>query len=472
MVGVLLAPPPLLIMSGKPCGGASSMKGRPMPDNIASGGPIDGTSTASPAPVAKPDHRAASTRSFAALRHRGYRAYFVGSALAMMADSIEHVISYWMMFEKFHSPALGGFAVVSHWLPFLLFSVASGALADRFDPRRLIQLGMLLFMTVSFCWGLLFLSDGLATWHAGVLLVVHGFAGVLWVPSSQLLIHDILGAAELQSGVRLLATARWLGVLLGPAVGGAILLALGPAWGILLNVLIYLPLILWLWRAPYGPRFRKAGGMPPRALRGLADIIATLKEITANRPIVAMTLLAGVASLIVGSAYQAQMPEFAHDLGHGDPGLFYTMLLAADAAGALVAGLMLESRGLLPPRPGTAFLLALLWCCAIAGFAASSSYPLALVLLFAAGFLELSFNAMAQTLVQLEAPAAIRGRVIGLYNMAGLGLRAFSGVTIGIAGSLVGIHSSLALSALTLLAIIAALAAFALRGRATRPADN
>ena len=79
----------------------------------------------------------------------------------MMADSIEHVISYWIMFQKFQSPALGGFAVLSHWLPFLLFSVYSGALADRFDPRRLIQIGMLLFMAASLGWGVLFLTDTL-----------------------------------------------------------------------------------------------------------------------------------------------------------------------------------------------------------------------------------------------------------------------------------------------------------------------
>jgi len=70
--------------------------------------------------------------AFAALRHRSFRAYFLTSAAAMMADNIEHVISYWVMFEKFQSPALAGFAVVSHWLPFLLFSVYSGALADRY----------------------------------------------------------------------------------------------------------------------------------------------------------------------------------------------------------------------------------------------------------------------------------------------------------------------------------------------------
>src|SRR2546425_6010428 len=172
----------------------------------------------------------------------------------MMADSIEHVISYWIIFQKFHSPALGGFAVLSHWLPFLFFSVYSGALADRFDPRRLIQLGMLLFMVASLGWGLLFLTGSLEMWHAAALLVVHGFAGVLWAPAAQLLIHDIVGDKYLHSAIRLIATGRYLGLLLGPAIGGLILLALGPARGILFNMLIYLPLILWLWKAPYGGR--------------------------------------------------------------------------------------------------------------------------------------------------------------------------------------------------------------------------
>lgn len=405
---------------------------------------------------------AAPPQSFAALRHPGYRAYFIGAALAMMADSIEHVISYWIIFQKFHSPALGGFAMLSHWLPFLFFSVWSGALADRFDPRRIIQAGMLLFMAASLAWGVLFLTDALEMWHAAALLVVHGFAGVFWHPSAQVLIHDIVGTASLQSAVRLTATARYLGLLFGPAVGGVFLLVFGPAVGLLVNVLIYLPLVWWLWKAPYGPKFRKDKA-PPRAVKGFADIVSTIREIAGSRTIVSMILLAGIASFFVGSGYQPQMPEFAHDLGHGDPDMSYSMLLAADAAGALFAGFLLESRGLLQAKPRTALLLAMLWCCAIGGFAASTSYALALAILFAVGFLELSFNAMAQTLVQLRAPAHIRGRVIGLYSLSALGMRAFSGVTVGILGGLIGIHWSLALSAMALLAAITALLAFSRR---------
>jgi MFS family permease len=408
-----------------------------------------------------------SQRSFAALRHPGYRIYFILASMAMMADSIEHVISYWVLFEKFQSPALGGFAIISHWLPFLLFSVWSGALADRFDPRRMIQLGMVLFIGVSVTWGLLFTFDILEIWHAVVLLILHGLGGVLWGPPTQLLVHDIVGHEQLQSAIRLNSMGRYLGLLAGPAVGSAIMLMLGPANGILVNALIYLPLVIWLWKAPYGPKFRKSKPVPARTVRGFKDIFSTALAIVENRTVVTMILLGGSAAFFIGNGYHPQMPEFAYDLGYGDGGLTYGLLLAADACGALFAGLILESLGLLRPQARSALTLAMLWCFFIAAFSVSTSYPIALALLFAVGFVELSFNSMAQTLVQLRAPQEIRGRVIGLYNMSSLGMRTFSGVTIGVVGGYIGIHWSLALSALALLVIIAMLFKYLARPEST-----
>jgi MFS family permease len=377
--------------------------------------------------------------------------YFLGTATWMLADNTEHVISYWVLFQKFHSSALAGFAVISHWAPYLLLSMYSGALADRFDPRWLIQLAMVLFMSVSIAWGVLFTTDTLQEWHARVLLIIHGLAGVLAAPSLQLLLHDIVAPAELPSAVRLGATARYLGMLTGPAVGGALLLALGAAHGIFFNALIYVPMIVWLWKAPYGPEFRAGGSPLKTAVRGFGDVLATFSSIRNNPTVLCMMFLAALASLFVGNAYQAQMPGFAADLGHGDPGVSYSMLLAADAAGALCAGFVLESRGLLHPTARTALVLAMGWCVALGAFALIRIYPVALLLLFAAGFLELSFNSMAQALVQLNAPANIRGRVIGVYGMAASGMRMFAGVTVGLAGVLVGIHYSLSLSAAVLL---------------------
>ncbi|PDT69029.1 MFS transporter [Bradyrhizobium ottawaense] len=391
-----------------------------------------------------------------------YRLQFTAYVLAMMADNIEHVISYWVVFQKFHSPALAGFAVLSHWLPFLLFSVAVGGLADRFDPRRIIQCGMLLFIVASSGWGFFFITDTIQMWHAMLLLVIHGCAGVLWQTPNQLLLYDLVGPADLPSAVRLNAMARYLGILVGPAVGGIIMLTLGTSHGIIFNTLFYLPMLLWLFWAPVRDN---SVAVRRFAVRGIADIVLTIRAIGTQPTLTSMTWLAGLTSFMIGNAYHAQMPGYAGDLGHGDPGVSYSVLLAADAAGAVLAAIALESWGRLKGTPRTAIMLAMLWSAALLGFATVRIYPVAIVLLFCAGFFELSFNTMAQALVQVNAPHDIRGRVVGLYNMAGLGMRAFSGITVGLFGAAIGIHWSLGLSAAVLLALL-----LLLQRRATRPA--
>ncbi|MFT3694148.1 MAG: MFS transporter [Kofleriaceae bacterium] len=383
-----------------------------------------------------------------ALRIPGFRIFFITYLLAMMADNIEHVISYTVAFDRFHSTALEGFAVISHWVPFLLGSVAVGGLNDRYDSRRIIQCGMALFILASTGWGVFFATDALTIPACCALLVVHGCAGVLWQTSSQMLLYDIVGPENLQSAVRLNATARYLGVLVGPMVGSA-LLAIGPTPGIWINTLFFTPLLLWLIRAPYGKKFRAAGvAGAKRAVRGFADILQTLRDIKHVPVLGVMLLLGGSASFFIGNSYQAAMPEFAHDLGYGrEQAFYYFLLFLCDAAGALIAGVLLEtSRKLLPIAPRNALTISLLWALSIGAFALNRNYPVALVLLFFAGFFELSFSSMVQTIVQLNAPNDIRGRVLGLFNMASLGLRAFSGA-VGLTGAVFSVHYTLAIAA-------------------------
>src|SRR5258706_13059590 len=125
---------------------------------------------------------------------------------------------------------------------------------------------------------------------------MRGCAGVLRRSRSRVLLSDLAAPADLSSAVRLNATARYLGVLVGPAVGGAILLALGPSLGILVNTVFYLPLVLWLGNAPYGPRFRKGGAPPRRAVGGLADIGQAVRGMAGHPAIVALLLPGGCAS--------------------------------------------------------------------------------------------------------------------------------------------------------------------------------
>src|SRR5438067_5749859 len=155
------------------------------------------TEALSPGP--RPPRSPGTGVAFGALHHPDYRTFLAGNLLAMMGDNVEHVISYWVIFPTFHSPALAGYAVLSHWLPFLLFSVYAGSLADRYDCRRLMQISMAMFAIASIGWGVLFMTGTLELWHAVLLLTLHGFAGVFWGPSSQLILHDVVGTDHLQS---------------------------------------------------------------------------------------------------------------------------------------------------------------------------------------------------------------------------------------------------------------------------------
>ena len=323
----------------------------------------------------------------------------------MMADSIEHVISYWVIFQKFHSPALGGVAVVSHWLPFLFLSVYAGRLADRFDPRRLIQLGMLLFMCVSIAWGVLFLTDTLQMWHAMVLLVVHGFAGVLWSPPSQVLLHDIVPRDQLQSAVRLNATSRYLGLLRGPAIGGGDPAVDGSVARDPLQCAAVSaddPVAVEGALRPEIPQGSSCRRGPfaawptswPRCAASPADRILAVDDAAGGRCLAVHRHRipgadAGFRAAISATAMrtcrtacclQPTLPvRSVAGSGAGKP-----RTVAGQSTHGVHAGdpLVLRARG----------------------FRAVDVYPLSMLLLFVAGFVELSFNSMAQTWYSSSAP--------------------------------------------------------------------
>jgi MFS family permease len=375
--------------------------------------------------------------------------------LWLMADNIEHVISYWVLFDKFDSPMLGGYAVVSHWAPYLLLGAVSGAIADRYDCRKLFVISMAMFMLVSLGWAYVFWTDSLAIWHSIVLLTLHGLAGVIFTPASQLMIHDIVEERHLASAVRLTATSRQMSLIGGPAIGGLLLLALGPAAGIAVNALIYLPMVHWSLRAPYTGHTEADRTRAPRKPldAGLGAVTEAICIASTNRTVMAMIVLAGLTSLLVGGAYQAQMPEFADSfLGRKD-GLLYTLLLLAGGIGAICGGILQEALRSFAPSPLKAAVIAIIWSISMIAFAAAPNYVVALVALFVAGALLICFTSMAQALVQLQAPAEGRGQVIGLFNMSLNGSRVGSGLTVGFLGAAIGIHWSLGLSA-ALLAVV------------------
>ena len=398
--------------------------------------------TRSPALAAAPP----VATKFGALQHVDYRRYVIVALLGMIAENIEHVITYWVIYRTFHSPTLGGFAVISHWVPFLLFSVYAGALADRYDCRKLIQIAQGVYMLVSLLWAVLFLTGTLRVWHAAALLLLHGLGGVLVGPAIQLIVHDIVGAELLASAIRINATSRYLAILLGPAVGGGLMLLFDPGIGLLVNVLIYVPLTVFLARVPFTGHVHDGQARRRPLSFGFGEMQRLLSEARSDPRIFTMIVLGAATSFFVGSAFQVQMPEFAHHLGADDEGAWYSILLAASAAGAVIGAVGLETVAFIRPHARTAIVCAAVWGVLMALFPLAQGYLAAVILLVLAGIFNITFTSMAQALVQLLAPAHVRGAMVGLFNTASLGLRAGSGVTVGVLGGLIGVQWSLALS--------------------------
>jgi len=172
------------------------------------------------------------------------------------------------------------------------------------------------------------------------------------------------------------ATSRQLGLLAGPAIGAAFLLALGPTYGILLNAVFYLPLVVLLWKAAYAPPSQRdrppaASGAGPRRHR------TTIKDIRGSRIIVSMILLSGCTSLIVSQRLSGADAELR--AGSGPRQCRAVLWPAAGGRCGRRADRRPRARRqrLVEARPQTAFMLVMMWCCLLAAFAMTTIYPLA-----------------------------------------------------------------------------------------------
>lgn len=393
-------------------------------------------------------------KKFNILRRKEPRSYILGAALSMMADSVEHVLTYWVLWQIFESPGLVGFQIVSHWLPFLLFSVYAGALAEKYDCRRIIQVAQVLFMGVSLGWALLFLSGSLEMWHACILLILHGVAGSIWMPAEQLMLYDYAGEEELPSAVRINATFRSLGFLLGPVIGSFLLTTIGSTNGMFVNIFLYLPLTIFLikTKATGHRRDREPKTQESKERVAIWRAFSVLKTVSENKKILSMIILTALSAITIGSTMSNAMPVFAEKLGvPGFLDLSYGLLLFANGVGGVIGGFLLEASGKVPTTVKTAVFSSILLGATTIIFASSNSLPLAVLALFIGGFARITSDSTEMSIVQLESPEKERGRIIGAYSMFGSGMMIFSGITISVLGALVGITGSVLISGFVLL---------------------
>jgi MFS family permease len=393
---------------------------------------------------------------FAALQVPTFRWYWLTSWISSTGDGMEDVIRGILVVQLVGAAAAPfwlGMMVLAHWLPFTVFSLYGGTLADRYDNRKVQIVSQLLLMAAAFGIAAATLTDLVNEWWLVGLLLMHGFAGAIGGPARQTLIHAIVGPDRLLSAVSLSSTARQVSQIVGPAAAGFIYLQFGAGWGFFVNGLTFVPLLMFLMF------FIR---LAPKAKLTAQPVLESLREGLAfvrSRPRIGA--LIGVEMLPViflGHTFNLLLVVFATDYLHAGT-LGYSFLLVASGVGALFAAVFLAyARERRDPAP-LIVAAAVVEVAAILVFALSTSYVLSLLLMVAIGAATLVTQSFNNTTLQLSAPDRIRGRVMGAYSFGTQGFRVLNGPLLGVLAVVLTPPLAVAGSALVVLGGLGAIVA-------------
>ena len=391
---------------------------------------------------------------FAALAVPKFRWYLITSWISGTGDGMENVIRNVLVVQLAGdaAPFWLGMMVFAHWVPFTLFSLYGGVLADRYDNRSVQIAAQLILMAAALGVAWATLAGVVTLWWMFGLLLVHGFAGSIGYPAQQTLIHSMVGRGNLLSAVSLNSTARQFSQLIGPAFAGVIVVAFGPGLGFLVNALTFVPLLLVL-AVIRVPRLGATAYEPLGAsLRGGVKFVR-------SRPLIGALIGAEMISVIfLGHTFSSFLVLFAYDVLHVDA-LGYSFLLVGSGIGAVASAIYLAYAD--AGRHRGAFILgaAMVEMLAILFFAFSTSFVLSFLLLVVVGASAVLTQSLSNTTIQLSAPNELRGRVMGAYTFGTQGMRILNGPILGGAAIVVGTPIAVAGAAAAVLVSLAVMLA-------------
>lgn len=384
---------------------------------------------------------------FAALEVPVFRWYWVTSWISSTGDGMESVIRNVLVVQLAGNaaPFWLGMMVFAHWVPFTLFSLYGGVVADRYDNRKVQIVVQLILMAAAVGVAVATLAGFVTTWWIFGFLLLHGFAGAIGNPAQQTLIHAMVGPTKLLSAVSLNSTARQFSQVIGPAIAGFIVLAFGPGTGLLINALTFLPLLILLTfiRVP-----RLGVAVPQPLLASLRGGLGFVRR----RPLIAALIAVEMISVVfIGHTFDSFLVLFAYNVLDVDV-LGYSFLLVGSGIGAVAAAVYLAyARG---RRHSGVFIVvaAMVQMAAILVFAFSRSYALSFLLLVVVGAAAVLTQSLTNTTIQLSAPNELRGRVMGAYTFGTQGMRVLNGPILGGAAIVFGAPLAVAGAAATVLA--------------------
>jgi len=388
---------------------------------------------------------ALNARTFASLRrHRNYRLFFTGQVISVSGTWMQNVALAWLVVELTHSPIAVGALAFCRFLPFTIFGLAAGVVADRIDNRKLVIGTQAVSMVFSAIFAVLVLTDLETLWLVYLLAVLSGTALVFDAPGRHALTFQMVGRAELPNAVALNASLFNASRVVGPAVAGVLIAGFGVGVCFLINTITFLAVLASLLRMRKEELvpLERNGEPPPTMMRGIREGFVWALAQPQMRLVLAIVTVVST----VGFNFHVLLPLLASDTLRTGPEVF-GILSACFGGGALVGALLSAALGraswkvlVLGTGGFSLSLLALapvatVWACA--------------VLLFFTGVCFTLWTSNANSILQLNAPDHLRGRIVSLYLWAFAGFAPIGGLFAGWLVEIGGTQLSFAVAGLT-----------------------
>jgi MFS family permease len=384
--------------------------------------------------------RAAALRlrsTFAALRHRNFRLFLSGQFISLCGTLMQQVALGWLVLDLTNSPFAVGLVTTLGSLPILLLTLYGGVVADRVDKRRFVLLLQSLMLVEALVLAILTAFHWVTI---GWIMGLSAFAGLLSafeVPTRQAMLVDLVEREDLMNAIALNSSAFNVARVIGPAFAGALIAAVGLAACFFANAVSYLAVVAGLIAMRLDSR--------PSGQRGHA--LTAMKEgfryVLDNRwPRALVVLIAGFA--IFGYPFIVMAPVFARDVLHvGASG--YAALVSAIGVGAAAGALGIAAFGKRYRKERLLMAASSLFGVVLALIAVARGFTASLALFTIAGWAMASNGILGNTLLQIQAPDHLRGRVMGVYSFLVLGLAPIGSLQAGFVSEHLGVRYSIGL---------------------------
>jgi MFS family permease len=384
-------------------------------------------------------------RTFRSLRrHRNYRIFFSGQVISLAGTWMQNVALAWLVIELSGSPLAIGVLAFCRFVPFTVFGLIAGVVADRIESRKLVMATQASAMAVSIVLAVVTLTDTATLTIVYALAALGGIALAFDAPGRQSLTFQMVGPRELPNAVALNSGLFNGSRVIGPAIAGLLIAAVGTGVCFALNAVSFLAVLTALALVREDELRPIVRDQSARMITGIGHAFSYAWHDRELR------LVLGVVTVVatVGFNFHVLVPLLAADTLHVGPEGF-GLLSASFGLGALIGALAAATFREASWRLFAVGVFALLLA------PVQNSY-LAGALLFAIGISFTLFTANANVLVQLAAPDHLRGRLISLYLFAFLGLAPLGGLLAGWLAELGGTSLAFAVAGVTSLATISA----------------